>query len=327
MLRCFLLFAAAFTAGAAGLDLEWERGVEVPDPSAAYSAAVCPDGTFYLADGIGGVAVVGGQGALRARRADQPEFRGTRLAACDGAGRLYLSSRAPAQGVLTVLELGRPGELRVVNRLDTGVAVRHLAFGRNGLMFAAGTRPGSLLPLHAIGPGGAVLFSFGEPGPAFILPRQPPDGFVFWLERSGRVLFVPRHAYELRVYDARGRHLETVPARPPGVIRPAQGAAENEVAGAAALPDGGIAVQASRPDGRGLRTPAWSIDLYGPDLGKPASLPSLPGILAGADADGGLYFITVAAREIAVAKGTVKRPGRQRFLAGVTEKDTRVTIR
>jgi hypothetical protein len=303
MLRFAFILLLGTGGGAAELTLEWQTRIG-PVGRGLYTAAVCPDGAYYFSDGRGGITVVGPQGEILARGPGTDYFQGTRLVACDDAGRLYLSG-SPGSG-LAVLRPDGYGEFRPVRRVDAPVSVNHLAFGPGGRMFAAGFRPRSLLPLHAIAPEGTVLYSFGEPESGFVLPRRPPDGFVFWLPESARVVFVPRMENELLVYDERGRLIERL--RAPGSgghIRPVQGyfGAPGEVTGAAAVADG-IAVQA-----RG-KVQFWSAALTPDD-----DAPSLPGLLSGADADGGLYFTSFGAPGITVRKAHKKKPGRQRFLA------------
>jgi hypothetical protein len=228
-----------------------------------------------------------------------------------GVERLEQHARSLAEAQSISVDPARGRRFDVVSRLDTRVSMRNLGFGAGGRMFAAGVRFGSDLAVHALDVRGRVLYSFGPSASKFIVPRRPPDGFIFPLD-GGRVVFVGiGEEYVMEIYTEGGR--------PTGVRRRPELSkrfTRYVVRGAAAFPEGGFAVCACNIALREVGEPACVADLYGPDAEYEDTVPAPPGAsLLAAGPDRALYFTSIGPRGITVVKAKIKEPGREVYRA------------
>jgi hypothetical protein len=287
-----LLLAAAPVLAQGRLEPEWFRRLDF-QTGAVQSWAVCPDGGFRAGDRSGTVVLLDSAGAVARRQEKVRALAGARLLACDAAGRLWVT---PGEGI-DIVEMPPGGSWGVTSRIAAGVRPEQIVFGEDGLTYVLGRRAGRFQPIHILDAAGRVVHSFGGPVPRTVPYRA--EGSLLWNGAAGRLIHVL--PYEFRIYDPEGRLLG---ARAPAWRNPLQpvqygDAVTLEVLGAAQLPDGGILV-ASRNMGRDR--PPFALDLYRPDLDFIRSFYGSASRLAGAAADGSLYFASVLPRELRVFK-------------------------
>src|SRR5262249_32081161 len=149
---CALLYAPLSAAADSYTLIDrWQVNFGRGQDRATYRTAVCPDGTFYLSDNFGRVAVIDAKGKVTSRQI-RKEFGGGPALACDAESRLFIAS--PREIVIM-----RAGVM--VSRMQTDVFITALAPAANGSIYASGTRRNNTLPLHLIDKEGRAVNSFG----------------------------------------------------------------------------------------------------------------------------------------------------------------------
>jgi hypothetical protein len=280
----------------------WQVHFGRGEERATYRTAVCPDGTFYLADSYGRVAVVDATGKVTSRRIRR-EFLSNGALACDAESRLYIAN------MREILVLGNG---TTVSRMPARVDATAIAPTARGLIYAAGSARANALPLHLIDSQGAVVNSFGiHRGGQFNRMYPRSAGYLLWQEGLGRLLYIPRwHDFEIQAYKADGSSIgifgaqgaQILPVRIADAGEPALGL----VAGAALLPNQEIAIQREVAEWRWGRSRV--LEIYDSNLRRLGTALSDARDLAGAAADGDLYFTTLSPRGLQVFKmGLVKR--------------------
>jgi hypothetical protein len=280
----------------------WQVNFGRGQERAQYRTAACPDGTFYLSDNFGRVAVIDANGKVTSRQLRR-EFVNARALACDAASRLYVVS--PREIVIM-----RAGAM--VSRMQMDVAIASLAIASNGSIYACGTLRSSSLPLHLIDSQGRVVKSFGI-APTVPFNRAYPrfDGQVLWQEESDRVLYIPKwRDFEIQAYGGDGHAIGIFGAQGAHIlpVRVSDGEpALGQAVGVAPFPGGGIAVQREVADwGRG-RT-SRMLEIYDSKFQRTGLAASDARTLAGSAADGDLYFTTLSPRGLQVFRvGLIKR--------------------
>ena len=217
----------------------WQVNFGRGQDQATYKTAVCPDGTFYLADSFGRVAAIDAKGKVLSRKVIR-EFMGAAALACDSESRLLVAN---PENIFVMR-----GETRV-SSVKPEVWITSLALTSDGSMYVSGsTRPESL-PLHHIDRDGRIVKSFGiEKSGRFNRGFPRWEGQLVWQEAVGRLLYIPaRHGFEIQAYRADGSSIgvfgaqgaNILPVRVSDAAEPALG----ESTGVAALPRNELAVQ------------------------------------------------------------------------------------
>lgn len=278
----------------------WQVNFGRGQDHATYRTAVCPDGTFYLSDNYGRVAVIDANGKVTSRQIRR-EFPAARALACDAESRLYIAE--PWKIVIM-----RSGVM--VSRMNTDISITALAPASNGSIYACGSRRTSTLPLHLIDKEGRVVKSFGiESRVPFNRMYPSSEGKILWQEDLGRLLYIPRD-FEIQAYGPDGRSIGVFGASRPRIlpVRVSDGEpALAQAVGVARLPEGAIAIQRVVAEWN-WGPPSRVLEIYDSSLRRSGMAVSDTRTLAGAAADGDLYFTTLSPRGLQVFKvGLVKR--------------------
>jgi hypothetical protein len=282
----------------------WQVNFGRGQDRATYHTAVCPDGTFYLSDSYGRVAVIDAKGKVTSRQIRR-EFVSAAALACDAGSRLYIAN---SREILIM----RKGTM--VSRMPAEVQITALTIAADGSIYAAGSTTASTLPLHIIDSKGKLVKSFGMDRKApfnRVYPRL--GGSMVWQEALNRVLYMPGwHGFEIQAYKADGTSIgvfgaqssHILPVRVSDAGEPALG----QAVAAAALPNSEIAIQREVAQWNWRGGPSRMLEIYDSKLGRAGVAMSDVRTLAGAAADGDLYFTTLSPRGLQVFKvGLIKR--------------------
>ena len=308
MLRLMFTFCAllyvSLPAAAESYTLvdKWQVNFGRGQDHATYRTAACPDGTFYLSDNFGRVAVIDAGGKVTSRQIRR-EFVTARALACDAASSLYI---ADARNIWVM----RGGA--IVSRRQTEVLMTALAPASNDSIYVCGSRRVNRLPLHLIDGQGRVVKSFGiESGMSLSRIYPNFEGQLLWQDDLKRLLYIPRWKdFEVQAYGPDGQSIGVFGAPRPRILPVRVSDAEpalGQVVSMARLPGGGIAIQREVDDwGRGL--PSRMLEVYDSRLRRLGVALSDVRMLAGSAADGDLYLTTLSPRGLQVFKvGLVKR--------------------
>jgi hypothetical protein len=280
----------------------WQVNFGRGQDHATYRTTVCPDGTFYLSDSFGRVAVIDAKGKVTSRRIRR-EFVTARTLACDAGSSLYIAD--PRN--IWVMRAGV-----VVSRRQVEVMMTAVAPASNDSIYVCGSRRTNRLPLHLIDGEGRVVKSFGiESGIPFNRNYSNFEGQLLWQDDLKRLLYIPMwRDFEIQAYGRDGRSMGVFGAQGPRIlpVRVSDGEPPlGQVVGVARLPGGEIAIQRAVADwGRGL--PSRMLEIYDSKLRRLGVALSDARTLAGSAADGDLYFTMLSPRGLQVFKvGLVKR--------------------
>jgi hypothetical protein len=282
----------------------WQVNFGRGQDHATYKTAVCPDGTFYLADSFGRVAAIDAKGKVLSRKVIR-EFMGATALACNAESLLYVANPKS----IFVMR----GEIRV-SVVPTDVWLTALALASDGSMYAGGSTRPETLPLHHLDRDGRIVKSFGiERSDRFnrVFPRW--EGKLVWQEAIGRLLYVPAlHGFEIQAYRADGSSIgvfgaqgsNILPVRVSDAAEPALG----QSTGVAALPHNELAVQREVAQWNWRTGPSRMLEIYDANLRRLGAAESDARGLAGSAPDGDLYFTTLSPRGLQVFKvGLIKR--------------------
>jgi hypothetical protein len=282
-----------YSAEPYSLVAQWQIDFGRGQEQATYRTAVCPDGTVYLSDNFGRVAVINDSGKVISRQLRR-EFVGANALACDASSRLYVATR----------EIVVMRNNVMVSRAPTDVRISALAPAGDGTLYACGTSTGSRQPLHRIAADGTVLKSFGDDQPGAY--RLDTDGLLLWQPDRKHVLFIPRWlSFEIQAYDPAGRYLGAYGPRS-SFIRPVDIRPDpllGDATGAGRLAGGEILVQRALTDWR--QQPALLV--YDSVLHRLGYVTTDMHRLIGAAGDSGVYFADVSPKNLQVFKMTLVR--------------------
>jgi hypothetical protein len=282
----------------------WQVNFGRGQEHATYKTAVCPDGTFYLADSFGRVAAIDAKGKVLSRKII-PEFMGASALACNAESLLYVGNPKS----IFVMR----GQTRV-STVHTEVWLSGLALAADGSMYVSGsTRPESL-PLHHLDRDGHIVKSFGI-GRSERFNRVFPrwQGQLVWQDAIGRLLYIPAlHGFEIQAYRSDGSSIgvfgaqgaSILPVRVSDAAEPALG----QSTGVAALPNNELAVQRQVAQWNWRAGPSRMLEIYDAKLHRLGMAGSDARTLSGSAPDGDLYFTTLSPRGLQVFRvGLIKR--------------------
>jgi hypothetical protein len=300
-----LLVAPLFAAETAYTLVDrWQVNLGQGDEHASYHTAVCPDGTFYLADSFGRVAVIDARGKVMSRRVIR-EFATARSLVCLAESRVYV---ADPRNIFVMR-----GEVRV-SRVQPDVFIAAIAPASDGTVYAAGSRRTGTLPLHWIDKEGALVKSFGiELGGQFNRMYPWEAGLLLWQEQIGRLLYIPRwRDFEIQAYRADGSAIGVFGAQGAHIlpVRVADGGdpALGFAIGVAALPQNEIAIQREVTQWNWRGRSSRMLEIYDSGLHRIGTTESDRRNLAGSSAEGDLYFTSLNPRGLQVFKvGLIRR--------------------
>ncbi len=213
---CFQLSAAvglALLAGPTALpgnDRElarvWRAAVAMPDAGVVrYAAAVCQDGTVFVSDGQGALALLDERGnvAVAARRVRGAI--GAQAIACDSAGAL-LAVCARTSEVVRIEAFGAGFRERTVSSLSPPILALRAVGGAGGSMFVLGPGGGDGRGLHVVDASGRVR-PVGAATPAgSAAPELAGDELasVLWDAGTGQFLLVTQVPIQVYRYGEDG---------------------------------------------------------------------------------------------------------------------------
>ena len=302
---CALLSLPLSAADAAySLVERWQVNFGRGQERATYLTAGCPDGTFYLADSYGRVAVIDAKGKVRSRQI-RPEYASASALACDADSRLFIANSRE----IVIIKKGT-----IVSRMPVTVNITAMAPAAGGSIYAAGRARANTLPLHLIDSEGAVVKSFGiqsaDPFNRFY-PRS--NSSLVWQETLGRLLYIPKtEGFAIQAYRADGESIGVFGKQAPHIL-PVRVAENSEPAlgqavGAAALPHNQIAIQREVTQWSWRGFASRVLEIYDARLRRIGVAPSDVRNLAGSTPDGDLFFATISPRGLQVFKvGLIKR--------------------
>jgi hypothetical protein len=290
----FLLALSPRSSGAAGLEKQWEVNV---GPAARLEAAVCPDGVTVVSDGEGRLVGVdsGGRVAFDQRFAELGlvwalACDGERLLAASGeALQVHVFARRP--GGAPVLRATHPVPLpgsRIVAAPDGGFWI-----------LSHGAGPSRV---HKIGRDGTLEHSTALED----LGLNPHSAPMAPLAKQGALLVVAPSLYAMQAVDRAGKAAAALPSPSRDFTTRPVGQQSDEVVNVVPLPDGRFAAHLSKA--RYVRPDTFQnyqvLEILDAGLRvERTGIPITRGALRGADAEGNLYFASMAPnRDVFVVK-------------------------
>jgi hypothetical protein len=287
-LACALLCVPASAASYTLVD-QWQVDFGRGQEGVAYRTAACPDGTFYLADDSGRVAIIDAGGKVTSRQLRQ-EYAGALMLACDAESNLYIAH----QHQIAVMRGGS-----MTRQLSTELAISSFVPGADGSVYVCGTSRNNNLPLHRIDRDGRIVKSFGALSPMSY--RVPAAGELLWQQDKNRLLFMPLgRGLEIHAFDPDGAYLGVYGKRASRFIWPVRWDDPLGPAGAAARLAGGEIVIQRDVDLERL-PPVRTLEIYDSGLRHLGAV-SDSRTLAGAAGEDGLYFVNLGSRSLQVLK-------------------------
>jgi hypothetical protein len=310
LLAATTLSAAQPAANRLRIETQWKTQLGPYDREGLFRLAPCPDGSSYFTDARGRIAHLTVSGAVAFDSGPYEELKATVAVACDSEGFLH----ALNPGLLTKWE-ARNGKPHLISSIDVRslrLSPSRLAVAGDGNFYVLSVRskPGFAAYLHQLDQRGNFVAAFESPPvatDAVLAQTAIRRGSIALDQQSGRVAFLPLNPFEVGLFDQRGRetHRRVVASGfQPLRTHPEHGyvIGGDQVMSAAFVAGVGLVSQTAETvrldSGKG--SGAFFLNVIDPeslDLRDRLSLKGVVGgVLQGASADGGLYFLTVTPR-------------------------------